>query len=150
MSRRTKSRRAAPAAAGKAGATPAQAGLAPAPAGPAPAPTDQDYEEGAAFARKARSYYAGLPEVDEETGERWIPYDFELLAADVLRYAQTIAGAPKRCRRLECREGGCRLRLEDGDAVCKGGIGAGQLDDAARMIGFLLDLSKRRWPAFFA
>lgn len=122
------------------------------PQGPAaPAGSDEDYEAAAWFMGQARSYYEGLPETDEETGARRVPYDYEQLLAEALRYAQTVHGAPGRCRWRDCRrQGRCCLRIEEGDFVCPAGVRPAQLDDAARMIGFMTDFFKRRYPAVFA
>ena len=103
-----------------------------------------------AFMEQARDYFSGLPDIDEETGERLVPHDYACLLYDALRYAQTLEGAPARCRYRECRNGSCHMRVESGEGSCPGGVRQSTLDDAAKMIGFLLDLYRRRWSAIFA
>lgn len=103
-----------------------------------------------AFMEQARDYFSGLPDIDEATGERHVPHDYACLLYDALRYAQTLDGASARCRYRECRDGSCHMRVESGEGSCPGGIRQSTLDEAAKMIGFLLDLYRRRWSAIFA
>ena len=109
-------------------------------------------EEDAAFLRQIPGFYKEFPaaEVDEETGELYVIPELEEVMTLAMRFASTLNGAPARCRNQQCSKGRCHLRIEDnGDGVCHGGIGERTMDDAAKMIGFLIEVSKHYCPWAF-
>ena len=115
-------------------------------------------EEDAAFLGQIRGFYKVFPaaEVDEETGELYVDPELLEVMTLALRYASTLNGAPARCRKKACQGGRCHMHIEAdgdgicGDGVCNGGIGERTMDDAARMLGFLIEVGKRYAPWAFA
>ena len=113
--------------------------------------SDEGATDLASHLRQIRHFYKVHPpvEIDEETGEVFMITEAQDLLEHALRFAATLNGAPARCRNQHCRKGRCHMKIETrdygicGDGVCGGGIGERTIDDAAKMLGFLIEFAKR-------
>jgi len=113
--------------------------------------SDEGATDLASHLRQIRHFYKvhTAVEIYEDTGEVFMIPEARELLEHALRFAATLNGAPARCRNKTCQGGRCHMKIETndygicGDAVCHGGIGERTIDDAAKMLGFLIEFAKR-------